>query len=247
MFDIDPFAIVMCVFQLNVFYVCCLSYNTNTTFTYMNTSKERQTKEYEESHPKTRRSTIVKIEGSIPEDHDPKELSNVSKAKLKREIEQCLVYKTVVIDGGDNTGGSKSSILGSLAKSDRVYSSFVAALSRSKQSASFQDVDVENGIDKNENEETTKDPKESLQRRKSNRLARGLSVSMSKKNDFTNTCFLCLGEYTNGSQVCCSPNPACNHGFHKECIVEWLMKRDVCPLCREDFKKGGKEDETTSS
>ena len=169
MFDIDPFAIVMCVFQLNVFYVCCLSYNT--TFTYMNTSKERQTKEYEESHPKTRRSTIVKIEGSIPEDHDPKELSNVSKAKLKREIEQCLVYKTVVIDGGDNTGGSKSSILGSLAKSDRVYSSFVAALSRSKQSASFQDVDVENGIEKNENEETTRDPKESLQRRKSNRLA----------------------------------------------------------------------------
>lgn len=197
--------------------------------------RERQTRQYQETHPKTRRSTILKIEKSIPKDHDLDALSNVSKAKLKREIEGCLVYKTVITE--EEVGKRRSSFMSSLAQSNRVYSSFAAALTRPTQSAKFQDVEMG---DENKGASTESPPQE---RRQSNRLARRLSASLNKsQNDFNNTCFLCLEEYHTGEKVCCSRNEACTHGFHKECIVEWLMTRDVCPLCREDFKNCDKDD-----
>ena len=187
------------------------------------------------AHPQARRGTIVKLEETLPEDHDHKELSNVSKAKLRREIEECLVHKTVIMeeDGGDTN--KNKSFMKSLADSDRVYSSFVAAAlsvsSSKKSAATFEDsnmVDIEVGNTANTVTPTDNSPpRKSLQRRKSNRLARGLSVSLAKKKEFTKQCFLCLGEYTNGNQVCGSPNPKCPHAYHKECIVEWLSKFEV--------------------
>ena len=29
----------------------------------------------------------------------------------------------------------------------------------------------------------------------------------------------------------------CKHSFHKSCLVEWLIKKANCPLCRENCKK----------
>jgi hypothetical protein len=49
------------------------------------------------------------------------------------------------------------------------------------------------------------------------------------------TCTICLTEYSEGEEICWSQNDHCNHVFHKECILEWLLRRDECPCCRHNF------------
>jgi len=51
----------------------------------------------------------------------------------------------------------------------------------------------------------------------------------------TESCDICLANYERGEEVCSSLNPRCVHVFHKECIVEWLVKSDKCPVCRRNF------------
>ncbi|KAM1702732.1 hypothetical protein FF1_028000 [Malus domestica] len=42
-------------------------------------------------------------------------------------------------------------------------------------------------------------------------------------------CSVCMEEMEVGSQAIRMP---CSHLYHKDCIVEWLEKSRVCPLCR---------------
>jgi hypothetical protein len=48
-------------------------------------------------------------------------------------------------------------------------------------------------------------------------------------------CAICLEDYEEGDNICWSHNRRCNHVFHQECIVEWLVRHDACPVCRQDF------------
>jgi hypothetical protein len=48
-------------------------------------------------------------------------------------------------------------------------------------------------------------------------------------------CTICLEDYKEGDNVCWSHNRQCNHVFHQECIVEWLLRHDGCPVCRQDY------------
>jgi len=57
----------------------------------------------------------------------------------------------------------------------------------------------------------------------------------SNEIDEMNTCAICLGEYEEGENICRSINSYCKHAFHKDCIVEWLMKHNECPCCRKDY------------
>ena len=53
-----------------------------------------------------------------------------------------------------------------------------------------------------------------------------------------NNCAICLSEYVAGDTVVTSCDPLCQHAFHQECIVEWLVKMQVgapCPCCRRTF------------
>lgn len=211
--------------------------------------KERKVDQYAEEN--ALRDTIVGIKGSIKELRDSaaiKNMSNVEKAMLKREIEEQLVVKKVEKSGDGGNGEEdekkqkKSSFLESLSKSDRVYSSYAAALIKSNKSVEFSEAasdDVEKGA---MNEETEKQgegdatlPEPSSPPRQSNSLARSLSVKMNKNKSSPNKCFLCLVEYKVGDEVCFSPDDKCDCGFHKPCIVNWLMKRPLCPCCREPF------------
>ncbi|KAL9182307.1 hypothetical protein ACHAXT_012959 [Thalassiosira profunda] len=52
-----------------------------------------------------------------------------------------------------------------------------------------------------------------------------------------NTCAICLVQYKPGCRVTWSPNSQCTHVFHRECIAQWLMKKEepLCPCCRREF------------
>jgi hypothetical protein len=184
------------------------------------------------------------------------EMSNVSKGVLKRQILEQLVIKTVDTDGSSTD--KKESFLQSLSKSNRAYSSFAAALSSTGSNnttvVKFVDADapdVEKGditnteeqLNNNEDEEPAAAVKSSsppsVDRRRSNSMARSLSMKLTKKDD-TSKCYLCLMAYTQGEEVAFSKNNKCKHQFHKDCIVEWLMKRTACPCCREEYIENNK-------
>jgi hypothetical protein len=48
-------------------------------------------------------------------------------------------------------------------------------------------------------------------------------------------CAICLGPYHDGELVVQACNRDCHHVFHRECIAEWLAKKDECPCCRQSF------------
>mmetsp|Transcript_30826 Transcript_30826/g.46761 ORF Transcript_30826/g.46761 Transcript_30826/m.46761 type:complete len:247 (+) Transcript_30826:58-798(+) len=48
----------------------------------------------------------------------------------------------------------------------------------------------------------------------------------------TNTCSICLEKFREGDGVIIS---ACSHVFHRECVLEWLQKKDGCPMCRQSM------------
>jgi hypothetical protein len=49
-------------------------------------------------------------------------------------------------------------------------------------------------------------------------------------------CAICLSHFTPQQLVCESNNASCQHVFHKDCMIDWLMKhQDTCPMCREVY------------
>eukprot|EP00751_Fragilariopsis_kerguelensis_P029903 CAMPEP_0170928984 /NCGR_PEP_ID=MMETSP0735-20130129/14550_1 /TAXON_ID=186038 /ORGANISM="Fragilariopsis kerguelensis, Strain L26-C5" /LENGTH=136 /DNA_ID=CAMNT_0011330051 /DNA_START=189 /DNA_END=599 /DNA_ORIENTATION=- len=51
------------------------------------------------------------------------------------------------------------------------------------------------------------------------------------------TCDICILEFEVGDKVAWSPNLDCIHTFHKDCILDWLMRKPTCPNCRLDYLK----------
>ena len=56
-------------------------------------------------------------------------------------------------------------------------------------------------------------------------------VAHSKDNE----CCICLEGYEPGEVICVAKAVGCNHVFHKDCVAEWLKRKDHCPLCRVDL------------
>lgn len=52
-------------------------------------------------------------------------------------------------------------------------------------------------------------------------------------------CAICLERYTEGASVVLSGSASCTHGFHQECILEYLVHHGdeaaPCPCCRQIF------------
>lgn len=49
------------------------------------------------------------------------------------------------------------------------------------------------------------------------------------------TCDICMLEFRVGDEIAWSPNVNCDHAFHKDCILEWLVRKPTCPICRQDY------------
>ena len=48
-------------------------------------------------------------------------------------------------------------------------------------------------------------------------------------------CPICLADYKKGDDIAWSKNEKCHHAYHVDCIMEWLMKNNDCPMCREQY------------
>jgi len=69
----------------------------------------------------------------------------------------------------------------------------------------------------------------------SNSVARFQSQLFHSKNETQTCCEICLMDYEVGDEVCFSPNEECAHAFHKDCIVDWLLNKNSCPICRRNY------------
>lgn len=49
-------------------------------------------------------------------------------------------------------------------------------------------------------------------------------------------CSMCLRDYKSGDYICYSQHTvSCRHDFHIECLINWLMRNNECPMCRAAF------------
>ena len=48
----------------------------------------------------------------------------------------------------------------------------------------------------------------------------------------TQCCPICFEEYKSEEDVALSRNQECHHIYHVDCIVQWLVNNDECPMCR---------------
>ena len=60
-------------------------------------------------------------------------------------------------------------------------------------------------------------------------------IKQKQSFDSKQACAICLEPYQDGEIVGASRNPNCEHIFHLNCIVNWLIQRDECALCRAPF------------
>jgi hypothetical protein len=61
-------------------------------------------------------------------------------------------------------------------------------------------------------------------------------ASLAGEEDEMAVCVICLSHFKPQQLVCEPNNSSCQHVFHKDCMVDWLMKRhDNCPMCREVY------------
>ena len=53
---------------------------------------------------------------------------------------------------------------------------------------------------------------------------------MTKEEEDEKTCSICLSEYQPNEKL--KTLPQCLHGFHSDCIDQWLQSSGTCPICR---------------
>ena len=73
------------------------------------------------------------------------------------------------------------------------------------------------------------------QNKKSNAKQKWKEFLHSDTNTTQKVCGICLEIYNAGDDLCFSHNNECDHVFHKNCIMSWLIQHDDCPNCRATF------------
>ena len=66
----------------------------------------------------------------------------------------------------------------------------------------------------------------------------GISVRDTVDEDSLYTprcCPICCEDYRKGDDIAWSRNEECHHAYHVDCILQWLMENDDCPMCRAQY------------
>jgi len=58
------------------------------------------------------------------------------------------------------------------------------------------------------------------------------NINDTNNNNADGTCSICLEKFKKDDTVIIND---CSHVFHKGCLVEWALRRDGCPMCRQDM------------
>merc|ERR1712045_388447 len=159
---------------------------------------------------------------------------NTTREKKRLQIEEQLIVRRVLAetkeDGASspNTSSRELPMMTSFERSQGSLRSFFSQCSTSNRSINFSEPlkgarDSSSSKDDVESQELTNNTNtlQKQSRPKPNIVARFLSQSFRSNNRRDTCCDICLGEY--------------EHGFHKECIVDWLMENNSCPICRRDY------------
>lgn len=67
--------------------------------------------------------------------------------------------------------------------------------------------------------------------------AEGDYFGINEPRDRGTVCDICLIKYRVGDEIAWSPNMECTHSFHKDCLLDWLVRKTSCPNCRRDYLK----------
>mmetsp|Transcript_23489 Transcript_23489/g.53596 ORF Transcript_23489/g.53596 Transcript_23489/m.53596 type:complete len:381 (-) Transcript_23489:25-1167(-) len=118
---------------------------------------------------------------------------------------------------------------------------------------SFEKSKVENEVENSQFSKFHDDPDEELgitTHRKESIYVKSLNDSLNTPSDENNqtnldvdkstlyspkSCPICLQAYKKDEKISWSRNKECSHAFHLDCIVQWLIVHDKCPLCRENY------------
>lgn len=89
----------------------------------------------------------------------------------------------------------------------------------------------------NNKEDQTSDSFTSFENKKSSLFSSRVSVQLDDlSNKNASVCLICLNGYKVGETVASSFNIDCIHCYHKDCILEWLVRTNTtCPVCRREF------------
>ena len=60
-------------------------------------------------------------------------------------------------------------------------------------------------------------------------------IAADSSRDRGTACDICLLDFEIGEEVAWSTNAACTHSFHKDCIMDWLVRKPSCPSCRQNY------------
>ena len=238
---------------------------TPMTLYYTCTRNEEEVEQQENIIPTTQQGN-----GTATGENDNQTLSNQEKRQIiadsiiTKKVVESTDLSTREISSVRSLFGSN---IGKDEKSEgsRILDSFRSAIQHSNRSVLFSDeihtrdeTDSYRNHDINDIEmqsmrtEMTKDkvcvdvddnickPK----RYKRNIVARKLSHSLGNQGSDMDPvgCNICLMDFEVGEEIGWSRNPQCIHGFHKECIVDWLSVKNECPICRRDYMYQNKED-----
>ncbi|CAJ2657395.1 unnamed protein product [Trifolium pratense] len=68
-------------------------------------------------------------------------------------------------------------------------------------------------------------------------------TSFEETNLHNQTCVICQEDYADGERI---GRIRCMHTYHLDCIKQWLMQKNVCPICQHTALEIGHEDEDES-
>ena len=72
-------------------------------------------------------------------------------------------------------------------------------------------------------------------------------ITADTSRDRGTACDICLLDFEIDEEVAWSTNAACTHSFHKDCIMDWLVRKPSCPSCRQNYLEVPPEEANNST